>query len=144
MTQPVSDTLAGRTRFRRPGESEAEAERSAFADLARSELPSPGRYLAYTDNDELKLVPLEEGQLRIGRGLTADVRFEDQTVSRTHAIVVVAADEVRVLDDRSLNGVLVNGDRVEIQPLTDGDEITIGRHRLAFVVMSRVAAGSAY
>ena len=65
---------------------------------------------------------------RIGRSLAADVRFDDATVSRRHALVVNQADGVRVLDDRSLNGVFVNGRRVEWAPLTDGDEITIGRH----------------
>jgi pSer/pThr/pTyr-binding forkhead associated (FHA) protein len=35
-----------------------------------------------------------------------------------------------VLDDRSLNGVFVNGDPVEWSSLSDGDELAIGRYRL--------------
>ena len=70
---------------------------------------------------------------RIGRCLAADVRFDDPTVSRRHALIVSQADGVRVLDDRSLNGVFVNGERVEWRPLTDGDEIIVGRHRLHFL-----------
>ncbi len=35
-----------------------------------------------------------------------------------------------MLDDRSLNGVFVNGDLVEWGKLGDGDELTIGRYRL--------------
>jgi pSer/pThr/pTyr-binding forkhead associated (FHA) protein len=42
-------------------------------------------------------------------------------------------DGVRVLDDRSLNGVFVNGERVEWSPLADGDEIVVGRHSLRFL-----------
>jgi pSer/pThr/pTyr-binding forkhead associated (FHA) protein len=38
-----------------------------------------------------------------------------------------------VLDDRSLNGVFVNGMRVEWSALRDGDEIVVGRHRLHFL-----------
>ena len=38
-----------------------------------------------------------------------------------------------MLDDRSLNGIYVNGARVEWSPLTDGDEITIGRHALHYI-----------
>jgi len=38
-----------------------------------------------------------------------------------------------VLDDRSLNGVFVNGERVEWSTLTDGDEVVVGRHHLHFV-----------
>ena len=70
---------------------------------------------------------------RIGRSLAADIRFDDATVSRRHALVVNQADGVRVLDDRSLNGVYVNGRRVEWAPLTDGDEIAVGRHTLYFI-----------
>src|SRR6478736_6404634 len=42
-------------------------------------------------------------------------------------------DGVRVLDDRSLNGVFVNGERVEWRVLSDGDEIVVGRYRLHFL-----------
>jgi pSer/pThr/pTyr-binding forkhead associated (FHA) protein len=42
-------------------------------------------------------------------------------------------DGVRLLDDRSLNGVFVNGTRVDGRTLDDGDEIIVGRYRLVFV-----------
>jgi pSer/pThr/pTyr-binding forkhead associated (FHA) protein len=45
-----------------------------------------------------------------------------------------------VLDDRSLNGVYVNGARVEWSPLTDGDEVTVGRHALYFMDTTAVPA----
>ena len=45
-------------------------------------------------------------------------------------MLLVEEDGVRVLDDRSLNGVFVNGERVLSQMLADGDEIVIGRYRL--------------
>jgi pSer/pThr/pTyr-binding forkhead associated (FHA) protein len=61
------------------------------------------------------------------------VRFDDATVSRRHALIVAQADGVRVLDDRSLNGVFVNGRRVEWSPLNDGDEIVVGRHTIHFM-----------
>jgi pSer/pThr/pTyr-binding forkhead associated (FHA) protein len=43
---------------------------------------------------------------------------------------------VRVLDDRSLNGVFVNGERIEGRLLRDGDEIIVGRYRLSYLVAS--------
>jgi len=57
----------------------------------------------------------------------------DPTVSRRHALIVRQPDGVRLLDDRSLNGVFVNGARVEGKALQDGDEIVVGRYRLMFV-----------
>jgi pSer/pThr/pTyr-binding forkhead associated (FHA) protein len=100
---------------------------------ARAGISQPGKYIAYEDDDRAIVVPVEREWTRIGRSLAADIRFDDATVSRRHALMVSQADGVRVLDDRSLNGVYVNGRRVEWSPLTDGDEITVGRHSLFFV-----------
>jgi pSer/pThr/pTyr-binding forkhead associated (FHA) protein len=38
-----------------------------------------------------------------------------------------------LLDDRSLNGIFVNGERVSEAPLTDGDWIGIGHVSLRYV-----------
>ena len=88
------------------------------------------------------MTPLNQEWTRIGRSLAADVRFDDATVSRRHALVVSQAEGVRVLDDRSLNGVYVNGERVEWAPLTDGDEITIGRHSIFFLDTATVGSAA--
>jgi predicted nucleic acid-binding Zn-ribbon protein len=108
------------------------AEASELVERAREELTAPGEYLLYEDGDSIKIVPLRREWTRIGRSLAADVRFDDPTVSRRHALVVRQADGVRVLDDRSLNGVFVNGERVEWRALQDRDEIVVGRYRLTF------------
>jgi hypothetical protein len=100
---------------------------------ARAEIDEPGQYMIYDDGDALVVHELTREWTRIGRSLAADVRFDDPTVSRRHALVVRQPDGVRVLDDRSLNGVFVNGERIEWHPLRDGDELVVGRHRLTFV-----------
>ena len=108
-------------------------EPPAWLEEARSGLGTPGRYLAYEQDSRIVVVPVSREWTRIGRSLAADVRFDDATVSRRHALVVNQADGVRVLDDRSLNGISVNGRRVEWSPLTDGDEIGVGRHTLFYL-----------
>ena len=108
-------------------------ERPAWVQEARSGLEEPGKYLAYEESGRRLVVPVSREWTRIGRSLAADVRFDDATVSRRHALIVSQADGVRVLDDRSLNGVYVNGRRVEWSPLGDGDEIVVGRHTIYFL-----------
>jgi len=103
---------------------------------AREEIESPGEYLLFEDDGEPRTVALTREWTRIGRSLAADVRFDDPTVSRRHALIVRQADGVRVLDDRSLNGVFVNGERVEWRALSDGDEIVVGRYRMTFVTIA--------
>jgi DNA-directed RNA polymerase subunit RPC12/RpoP len=113
------------------GESE-ESDRS-WIDEARAQLSAPGQYVLYRNGEERVVVALTREWTRIGRSLAADIRFDDPTVSRRHALIVRQPDGLRVLDDRSLNGVFVNGERVEWSTLADGDEIVIGRHHLFFV-----------
>ncbi len=111
------------------------AERTAWLAQARAGTHRPGEYLSYEDGGEQRTIPLTREWTRIGRSLVADVRFDDPTVSRRHALIVRQPDGVRVLDDRSLNGVFVNGARVEGEVLKDGDEIIVGRYRLTFITV---------
>jgi DNA-directed RNA polymerase subunit RPC12/RpoP len=105
-------------------------------------LGDAGEYLCFEDGEEVVVVPLTREWTRVGRGLAADVRFDDPTVSRRHALIVRGVDGVRVLDDRSLNGVFVNGQRVEWSPLAHGDEIRVGRHRLYYATLEPVGAAA--
>jgi pSer/pThr/pTyr-binding forkhead associated (FHA) protein len=109
-------------------------EDPSWISEVRAGLTEPGQYLAYRDaNHNVLAFALAREWTRIGRSLAADIRFDDPTVSRRHALIVRQPDGLRVLDDRSLNGVFVNGERVEWSTLADGDEIVIGRHRMHFV-----------
>jgi pSer/pThr/pTyr-binding forkhead associated (FHA) protein len=107
-------------------------DRTWLAEL-RAGLDQPGQYVAYQSGDDVVEYLLEREWTRIGRSLAADIRFDDPTVSRRHALIVRQPDGLRVLDDRSLNGVFVNGERVEWSTLADGDEVVIGRHHLHFI-----------
>jgi pSer/pThr/pTyr-binding forkhead associated (FHA) protein len=109
------------------------ADREGQLARARERIEQPGEYLVYEDDGELRTVALTREWTRIGRSLAADVRFDDPTVSRRHALIVRHPDGVRLLDDRSLNGVFVNGARVDGRVLKDGDEIIVGRYRLGFI-----------
>jgi pSer/pThr/pTyr-binding forkhead associated (FHA) protein len=102
-----------------------------WLDRARAELPAGSRCLVGEDGEEVLVFRIERGWTRVGRSVAADVRLDDPSVSRRHALIVSEADHsLRVLDDRSLNGVFVNGELVEWGKLEDGDELTIGRYRL--------------
>lgn len=113
------------------------AERAAgLVEHARDAVDEPGPYVAWEERGEVRIVPVRETRsMALGRSLSADVRFDDATVSRRHAILVREGDTVRVLDDRSLNGVFVNGERVTSRVLADGDELVVGRYHLRFLTV---------
>jgi predicted nucleic acid-binding Zn-ribbon protein len=107
----------------------AEGEPAWLTEL-RAEAAT-GPLLAFADDGETHSIELAEGWTRIGRSALADLRLNDPTDSRRHALVVRASDGgLRALDDRSLNGLFVNGKRVDWAPLADGDELEVGRYRL--------------
>jgi hypothetical protein len=111
-------------------------DREAMLVEARARIEQPGEYLCFEEGGETQIVTLAREWTRIGRSLAADVRFDDPTVSRRHALIVRQPDGVRVLDDRSLNGVFVNDERVEGKLLKDGDEIIVGRYRLSYLAVT--------
>ena len=101
----------------------------------RRESREEGQFLAFEDEDgHIQTIPVPGGWTRIGRSFSADIRLDDPTVSRRHALIVRTDEgDLRVLDDRSLNGLHVNGEQVEWSHLRDGDELEVGRYRLHLV-----------
>ena len=106
-----------------------------WLDEAREALVTSGDYLAYEDDARVRVVSLQEGWTRVGRSLSAHIRFDDPTVSRRHALIHCQDGGARILDDRSLNGVFVNGSRVDMRELVDGDQINVGRFCLHYVCL---------
>lgn len=92
-----------------------------------------GQYLAFGDGDDVRLLALDRDVTHIGRGTSADVRLDEQRVSRDHAILVRHGRHTRLLDNRSSNGTFVNGRRIVATNITDGDVIEIGPVLLRYV-----------
>jgi pSer/pThr/pTyr-binding forkhead associated (FHA) protein len=110
------------------------AKPAEWLDGVREQIDEPGKYLAMFADGRTRVIELSDGWSRIGRSRSADIRLDDPTVSRRHAVVVRTPEgELRVLDDRSMNGILVNGECVDWSPLCDGDELQVGRYTLHVV-----------
>ena len=110
------------------------AEPADWLDEVRESIDEPGKYLAMFADGRTRVIELSDGWSRIGRSGSADIRLDDPTVSRRHAVIVQTPEgELRVLDDRSMNGILVNGEPVDWSPLADGDELQIGRYTLSVI-----------
>jgi pSer/pThr/pTyr-binding forkhead associated (FHA) protein len=94
---------------------------------------APGRYLAVEDAGETVLLPLDNDVVRVGRSPANDIVLDDASVSRRHALLARRGEATYVLDDRSLNGVRVNGERVSEAPLRDGDALVLGTVAVRYV-----------
>jgi pSer/pThr/pTyr-binding forkhead associated (FHA) protein len=94
---------------------------------------APGRYLAIEDAGEVVLMPLTGDIVRLGRSPANDVVLDDASVSRRHALLTRRGEVTVILDDRSLNGIRVNGVRRSEAPLKDGDMLLLGHVALRYI-----------
>ncbi len=76
---------------------------------------------------------LEGDRLTVGRRPDSDIFLDDVTVSRDHAILVRRGSDYYLDDCGSLNGTYVNRRRIESHRLADGDELQVGKYKLAFL-----------
>jgi hypothetical protein len=76
---------------------------------------------------------LEGDRLSVGRRPDSDVFLDDVTVSRDHALIVRRGSDYYLDDCGSLNGTYVNRKRIDSHRLADGDELQIGKYKLAFL-----------
>lgn len=130
LAPPLSDAPT-EVRSPRPRVSDRVRRNAALT----AEQLSPGRYLAIEDGGELVVITVGEGVLRLGRGIGADVVLEDRSVSRRHAVITCRDGQVVLLDDRSLNGVWVNGERIGQATLHDGDTVAVGDVQMRFLAV---------
>lgn len=73
------------------------------------------------------LIRLQKREIVIGRGAQADIRLQDDGVSRIHAkIVLHPTGAVEIIDLDSTNGTYVDGESVRSSFLTEGVSIGVG------------------
>lgn len=89
-------------------------------------------------------IPLEREVVILGREIGADVRVNDQKVSRRHAMIVRSVNpttnevEYTLRDFGSRNGTLLNGQKVREEVLQNGDKISIGEQLLRFDLLDEI------
>jgi len=99
--------------------------------------------LRYNDTDgsstSVRLKTMASAPVTIGRGKDADVTIDDAKVSRINTAIRYWDDVFVVRDLSSTNGTSLNGEKIEIAILKDGDTLQIGS--VVFDVMSEGTRG---
>jgi diguanylate cyclase (GGDEF)-like protein len=108
-----------------------EATRVSDVDKLREELSRRSeRDRAYlvvlAGSDVGKMFKLDDGETVLGRSHRADIRLDDDSISRMHAKLSLSETSVHVEDLNSSNGTMVNGEKITLQQLRDGDKIRLG------------------
>lgn len=77
-------------------------------------------------------------ELRLGRSYDNDIAIEHPSLSRSHARLVLGADGAwELVDQGAVNGVHLDGVRIERAHLKDGDEFDLGHVRMRFLLPQR-------
>lgn len=95
---------------------------------------TPARLFVLTPPLEGAEFPLpEQGEVRLGRAPDLDIAIDHRSVSREHAALVCDGGQFRIIDRESVNGVVINREKVREARLAPGDVIELGDVLLRFV-----------
>src|SRR6266566_4127235 len=121
-----------------PGSSEPQSSQAEEALELATPQPgiSPRLIISLPGSAETYEFVLEREETTIGRAGSDDVLFDqDASTSRHHALLKHEDDHYVLYDQRSANGVFVNGQKLVDDTgymLADGDQISIGIYELVF------------
>jgi hypothetical protein len=106
---------------------------AATAESAEHEAPV-SKVLVLLDPERPIKYPLFKATMTIGRSDVADIRIENDFLSRLHARIVSTANGAAIEDVESKNGIRVNAKLVTArQELRHGDIVDLGRLRFRFI-----------
>ncbi len=97
-----------------------------FMEILKPMTVHPHLIVLYPQSEFAEL-PLELGTVVLGRGQDADIRFEDELVSRRHCALTFDGQSVTVEDLGSTNGTFVDGNYINKQILDSDNRLQIGK-----------------
>ena len=103
-------------------------------------LSVPITFQIFQGNRLVREATLDESVIKIGKLASSQLRLEDETVSRMHAVVeVVGPGRIQLIDLGSTRGTMVNGARINQAALKTGDQIHFGDSRVVVTFASDVS-----
>lgn len=107
---------------------------SRLESLEAASAPESVHLTIQATDGKVRDVVLEKSSISIGASSENALVLEDKSVSKVHARIIRNGDEWALVDNRSTNGVFLNGKRIgsDEVPLHNGDEILIGRTKIRF------------
>lgn len=119
------------------GANEDEGESTRITNLASLESELRARrqqvhaYLVVLAGTNLgEMYKIEGPESIVGRAMSAQLRLNDDGISRRHCRVLSIGGHVIVEDLGSANGTVVNGEMVQRQELKEGDKIRLGANTM--------------
>jgi len=110
--------------------SEEKTSVHSIADLLAAEGQRHSAYLIVISAKSVatmgRMYKLDRPEIVLGRSSEAEIQVEDDGISRKHAKVVQGPGIYSLVDLGSTNGTYLNGSRVNVAELKDGDKLQLG------------------
>jgi serine phosphatase RsbU (regulator of sigma subunit) len=101
--------------------------------VARAPKLNIGHYLAFSQDGELRRVPLAPGGVVIGRAPPADIVIPMPEISRRHCRIDVEGESATITDLNSTNGTFLGGHRLEkTMRLRNGSALSLGSFAMRY------------
>ncbi len=140
-TSPQKDVSPGQTSNEPqegiiPVEQEPAKHQGTLEGTAVTSAITPRLIISFTAEEHPCEFELAQNEIWLGRAGSDDILLNrDTSTSRHHALLKQVANQYIIYDQRSTNGVFVNGQKLADEvgfTLTDNDCITIGNYKLVF------------
>jgi ABC transport system ATP-binding/permease protein len=125
----VTPTAGGATAIIRVSDIMKSASEVEARDLERSEMP---RLVGLAGPFRAKEFYLMRSVVKFGRTDENDIVMDHQSVSRSHAKFVLEDGQWKIYDNKSANGVRVNGDEYAVSNVNPGDTLELGHLKFRF------------
>jgi len=103
------------------------------AVVARAPTLNIGHYLVFSQDAELRRVPIAPGGMVIGRAPPADLVIPVADISRRHCRIDVDGESATITDLDSTNGTFVGGERLDQPaPLSNGSRLSLGSFAIRY------------
>src|SRR5436305_2715655 len=122
-------SAGGATAIIRVSDINKAAPQVEVRDLERSQMP---RLVGLAGPFRGKELYLMRTEVKFGRTDENDIVADHQSVSRAHARFVLDEGHWKVIDNKSANGVRVNGDEYAVSSLKPGDVLELGHLKFRF------------
>ena len=107
-------------------------------DLSSNNAEEPLYILSLLNNELMSSSwKLTTKKYSIGRASENNIILDDITVSRTHALLTVNPNKVKILDNNSTNGIYINNEIKNDYLLKSGDKIQIGKYLLLLTEVTK-------
>jgi pSer/pThr/pTyr-binding forkhead associated (FHA) protein len=129
--QPMpSASAGGATAIIRVSDIMKNAPQVEVRDLQKNEMP---RLVGLAGTVRGKELYLMRSEVKFGRTEDNDLSIDHQSVSRQHCRFVLDQGTWKVMDNKSANGVRVNGEEYAISAVKSGDTLELGHLKFRFV-----------